>query len=192
MFRKKKIEVLYLYEAADEFVLGNLMMYQEKRLVSADQVKPDDLKELGSKDEAEKSEDEQQPAAEDISLLVARFKELLGDRVVDVKTSERLVDSPACLVSEDGQLSAHLDRMMRMMNKLTDLPKRVLELNPQHPLVGNLTRICQRDSRDPFLELACEQIFEGAMLMDGYLADPHKLVERMNSILADAAASKTG
>jgi molecular chaperone HtpG len=189
LFRKRGIEVLYLWDMADEFVLANLGKYADKPLVSADQVKPDDLKNVGSRPDAEKPEVAGKEAA--IGLLVARFKELLGDKVTDVRSSERLVDSPACLVSDDDQMSGHFEKMMRIMNKTTDLPKRVLELNPSHSLIRHLSELADKDLRDPFIDRACEQLFEGCMLVDGYLTDPHQLVERMNTILTEAAELKS-
>jgi molecular chaperone HtpG len=190
LFRKQGIEVLYLSDMADEFVLGALNKYQDKPLVSADQVKLDDLKGVGkTAAEAEKPEIAGREAA--IGIVIARFKELLGDRVTDVRSSERLVDSPACLVSDDGHMSGHFEKLMRIMNKETDLPKRVLELNPSHPLIRHLSELADKDLRDPFIDRACEQLFEGCMLVDGYLTDPHQLVERMNTILTEAAELKT-
>ncbi len=157
LLRKKGVEVLYLYDLADEFILDNFDKYKDKPLVSADQVKTEDLAELGDKSQPEP------PAAEqsDIGLLVARFKEILGDRVIDVRGSERLVDSPACLVAEDSQMSVHMDKMMRMMNKNAELPKRVMELNPRHSLVRNLARLVERDKDDPFVARAADAIVRG-------------------------------
>lgn len=190
LFRKKKIEVLYLTEMADEFVLSSLGKYKDHELVSADQVKLDDLKELGTK--SEDKQEEKQEAPDDIAPLIVKFKEILGDRVIDVRASERLVDSPACLVGDESQSSAHMDRVMRLMNKTADLPQRVLEINPRHQLIVDLTKLVSKHSDEPLVALACEQLFEGAMLVDGYLADPHRLVERMHQVLADAAAMKKG
>jgi molecular chaperone HtpG len=188
MFRKRSIEVLYLEEPADEFILSQLGKYKDKPLTSADQVKPEDLKDLGPQDEAK--EENKDAAAAEAKPLVERCKEVLGDRVVDVRVSERLVDSPACLVGDDDQMSLQMEKMMRMMQKSVDLPKRVLELNPTHPLVKNLEKIVARDPQDPLVARACEQLFEGCMLVDGYLADPHQFVERMHTILGDAVAVK--
>ncbi len=187
VFRKNNVEVLYLSEVADEFVLSSLAKYKETPLVSADQVKPDELQLDGTdKDDSESDKAKEQQAA-DIQPVVDRFKEILGDRVVDVRASERLVDSPACLVGDDSQLSGHMEKMMRMMQKTDELPKRVLELNPNHTLVKSLAQMLQRDAQDPFIDTACEHLFEGSMLLDGYLTDPHALVERMNQVLDEAA-----
>jgi len=189
LFRKRGIEVLYLDELADEFVLASLVKYQDKPLVSADQVKPDDVKELG-KPSDEPAKDAQ--AETDLQPVLARFKQILGDRVIDVRASERLVDSPACLVSDESHLSGHMDKVMRLMNKNAELPQRIFELNPRHSLLRHLARLVRANEKDPFIERACEQLFEGCMLMDGYLADPHKLVERMNQVLDEAAGLKAG
>ena len=126
-----------------------------------------------------------------VEPVIDRFKEILGERVVDVRISERLVDSPACLVGDDDQLSGHMEKMMRMMNKTDDLPKRVLEINAKHSLVKRLAELTSKDAKDPFVETACEHLFEGCMLLDGYLTDPHKLVGRMNQVLNDAASTKS-
>ena len=191
LFRKNGVEVLYLSDVADEFVLGGLGTYKEKPLVSADQAKPDDLKGLGDEDPGKKAE-EATKGDSDVELrpLVNRFKDLLGDRVIDVRISERLVESATCLVGDDNQSSAHVEKVLRMMNKTSDAPRRVLELNPAHALIKNLAQIVATDPKDSFVEAACEQLFEGALLIDGYLADPHRLVERMGSILESAASLK--
>jgi len=195
LFRKHGIEVLYLTDVADEFVLGNLMKYKDHDLVSADQAKTEDLKAAaGEKAESEEQKDDDAKKEEaektDISPLLARFKEILGEAVIDVRASERLVDSPACLVGDENQPSGHMERMMRMMSKNADLPRRVLELNPTHPLIEHLTQLAARDSSDPLIERACRQLFEGSMLLDGYLTDPHELVARMNAVLEDATSLK--
>ena len=190
VFRRKKIEVLYLPDPADEFVLGNWEQYKDKPFVSADQVKLDDLRDLGPS----ASETEATPAATaaETQTLMDCFKRLLGERVLDVRLSERLVDSPVCLVNEEGGVSAHWDKLMRHLHKTTDLPRRVFEMNPRHPLIQGLARRATADANDPFIADACEQLFEGAMLLDGFLTDPHRFVERMTSILTAAVKPSGG
>ena len=194
LFRKHQIEVLYLFEFADEFVLSSLGDYNDKKLVSADQAKTGDLKLEDTTDDekTDKSTDSAKEENPEIQPLVDRFKELLGDRVIDVRSSERLVDSPACLVGDDSQLSGHMEKMMRIMNKSGDLPKRVLELNPGHSLIKSLSQMISGNAKHPFVETACEHLYEGCMLLDGYLSDPHQLVERMNKVLDEAAELKIG
>ena len=85
-----------------------------------------------------------------------------------------------------------MDKMLRLLNKDSDLPKRVLELNPRHALIRQLERLEENTPGDPFVSRACEQLFEGAMLVDGFLSDPHRLVARMNEVLEEAARLKVG
>ncbi len=186
LFRKNNIEVLYLYDAADEFVLSALGKYKEKDLVSADHAKPEDLR-IGAGDADSRDDEAASKDATDVQPLIDRFKEILGDRVVDVRTSQRLIDSPACLIGDDKQMSSHMEKMMRMMNSTADVPKRVLEINANHPLMSHLSGLLADDASNPFVETACEHLFEGCLLMDGYLSDPHQLVERMNQVLTTAA-----
>lgn len=192
LFRKHDIEVLYLYDMADEFVLSSLGKYKEKELLSADHVKPEDLQLGDAKPDkdADQDRDTAKAADRDVQPVIDRFKEILGDRIIDVRVSERLVDSPACLVGDDNQLSGHMERMMRMMNKTEELPKRVLEINAGHSLIQQLAKLTSQDPQNAFVETACEHLFEGCMLLDGYLTDPHKLVGRMNDVLNDAAATQ--
>ncbi|MEM7232408.1 MAG: molecular chaperone HtpG [Planctomycetota bacterium] len=189
LFRKKGLAVLYLHEMADEFVLGGLDNYKDHKLVSADQVQPSDLQDLGdgAEEDKESDKDDSTPTAE-VGPLLERFKEILGDRVIDVRESERLVDSPACLVGDDSGMSGHMDKVMRLINKDAQLPKRVLEVNPKHGLIRDLAALVEKDAKDAFVERACEQLFEGSMLVDGYLTDPHELVRRMGEVLEEAAA----
>ena len=192
LFRKNNIEVLYLYDGADEFVLNALGKYKDKELVSADHAKPEDLKFGVNADQTNDDDPAEANEAMDSQPLIDRFKEILGDRVIDVKTSERLIDSPACLVGDDNQLSSHMEKMMRMMNQSDEVPKRVLEINPKHALLRHLSSLLAKEEANPFVETACEHLFEGCLLMDGYLADPHKLVERMNTVLTTAAEQQAG
>ncbi len=188
LFRKNNIEVLYLYDAADEFVLGSLGKYKDKDLVSADHAKPEDLK-IGDTVDSE-SQDGSAADEKDVQPLIDRFQEILGDRVVSVRASERLIDSPACLIGDDNQMSSHMEKVMRMMNPSDELPKRILEINPKHPLIQHLEGLLSANPTSPFVDTACEHLFEGCLLMDGYLTDPHKLVERMNQVLTTAAGQQ--
>lgn len=191
MFRKRKIEVLYLTDLADEFVLGNLGDFLGKKLISADQVQPGDLKGVGE-EPAEEPTSADASDRDDVQPLLARCKEILGDQVLEVRASARLVDSPACLVGDDQQPSGHVEKLMRRLNKNSEAPARIFELNPKHPLVRNLAGLVKANPQDAFVERALRQLFEGTLLVDGYLTDPHLLVERMVATLSDAAQAKSG
>ncbi len=191
LLRKRGVEVLYLFDIADEVVLGSVNRYKEKDILSADMVKLEDLEGVGDASEDKKDEGEQKEARETAGPLLERFCELLAERVTEVRFSDRLIDSPACLVNPDGS-TPHIEKIMRLMNKESELPKRVLEINATHPMIESLAALANKDKNDPFIATACEQLFEGALLTDGYLTDPHQLVTRMHEVLTEAASLKKG
>lgn len=186
LFRKKGVEVLYLYEPIDEFVMDALHTYKEFTLTPAELAKPEDLAKLP---DVEQTPEEAAPAPEKDALeaLLVRFKEILGDGVADVRATSRLTGSPCCLVNPDGHTTSSMDKIMRAMNHDTTVPKKVMELNPTHPLVRNLADLHQADPQDPFVEQAARQLFESALLLEGYLSDPHALVGRVQDLLSKAS-----
>jgi len=80
-----------------------------------------------------------------------------------------------------------MQKILQIMNKDTTIPKKIFEVNKDHPLIRNLLRIYKNDPKDPFITEATEQLFETALLMEGYLNDPHKLVRRMETILTKSS-----
>lgn len=185
MFRSKGLEVLYLYEPIDEFVLETLGTYKEKQLQAAEQVKPEDLDAFPDMDEAAKTQAPELSDADRSTLdaLLGRIKEILGERVTDVRVSARLTTSPAVLVSPDGSISSHMQKIMRTLQNETEPPQKAMELNPDHPLVRNLLAVYKKDPQDAYLSTAVEQLFESSLLLEGYLTDPYAMVERINSLL---------
>ena len=178
VFRRKGVEVLYLYEPIDEFVMDALREFDGCALVAAehaDMDKLDQFESLEKEDRPEALNDEQKST---LDKLIARFKEALGDAVTEVKTSARLSDSPVCLSNPDGQFTSSMDKIMRVMHKDSSIPKKVLEINPDHALVRNMLAIMEKDENDPFIEQAANQLYESALLLEGYLTDPHALVGR--------------
>jgi molecular chaperone HtpG len=85
-----------------------------------------------------------------------------------------------------------MQRLMRMMNKDETAPEKIMEINPDHPLARNLVTIYGADPKDPFIDQATEQLYESALLLEGYLADPHKMVGRINAILEQASGWYAG
>lgn len=184
IFRRKGIEVLYLYEPTDEFIMDSLREFKECKLVCAEQA---DLKKLGEFADAETAESTPEALSDDdaknFDELLKAIKEILGERVKDVRVSERLNDSPACLVSPDGSISSQMQKMMQYMAQDSTPPVKDFEINRDHPLCRNLLKIFKGNSSDDFLQKTVEQLFESALLQEGYLSDPHALVSRMNEIL---------
>ncbi|MBK1875533.1 molecular chaperone HtpG [Pelagicoccus mobilis] len=176
-FKARGLEVLFLYEPIDEYVMANLGQFEEKQLVSIDQ---GDIK----LDDAPKPEGE--ALSEDESKALCEWlKTAIGDRVKEVKVSDRLVDSPVMALSPDA-MSTQMRRMMRQMGQDNPLPVEVLfEINPRHELIKNLNT--QRASNEDLAKLIAQQSFDNALVAAGLMEDPKDMVARMYQILEQAA-----
>jgi molecular chaperone HtpG len=188
IFRAKGLEVLYLYEPVDEFIMDSIRTYKDLPLKSAEHVEAAELDPFeGSvpKSEAPELSTDETASMDD---FLKKIKELLGDRITEVRLSTRLTQSPSCLVSPDEHMTSSMQKIMRLVTKDTSIPKKALELNRDHALIRNLLSIYRRDAADPFIGRAVEQLYDSALLLDGYLADPHQMVARINDLLSDASA----
>ncbi|HWS76659.1 MAG TPA: molecular chaperone HtpG, partial [Quisquiliibacterium sp.] len=133
VFRKKGVEVLLLTDRVDEWMLSFLQEFDGKPLESVARGGLD----LGAlEDEAEKQEAAK--VADEFKDLVERVKGSLGERVKEVRVTNRLTDSPACLVSDEGEISGHLERLLRQAGQKAPDRRPILEVNPKHPLVARL------------------------------------------------------
>lgn len=185
IFKAREVEVLYLYDPVDEFVMTGIFDYRDKKFQSADQA---DLSELPAKTTEDKATEEI-PAEQkkELETLARRIKDILGDKVEDVRLSERLVASPAVLVSHDPAMSAHMQKMMYFLHKDVNIPRKILELNGRHRLIQHLQVIYQKNPIDPYLTKVVERLFESVLLLDGYLKDPHEMVDGIQELLADSS-----
>ena len=170
-FKAKGIEVLLMFDRIDEWMLGSLSEYGGKKLQN---VAKGEL----PLDEADKQKQEE--ASKDAEPLLKKLKDLLGERVGDVKVSARLTDSPSCLALSDYEMAPHLARLLREAGQ--DLPesKPTLEINPQHALLKRVeTEADEAKARDlAILLLEQAEISAGAQL-----PDPAAFVQRMNRAL---------
>ena len=189
-FRKKGIEVLFLYEPVDEFVMEGLHSYKDWEFKAAENAADDALDAFADKADAEKPA--AAPLSDDDSAsfdgLLARMKEILGERVTEVRVSHRLAQSPAVLVSPDGSMTSSMEKFLRVMQKDDSLPVKVLEVNRDHPLLRSLLRMFKADAQDQTLAGMVECLFDACLLQDGYLRDPQALAARSNALLEKAAA----
>ena len=190
LFRKKGIEVLYLFEPVDEFVMEGLGKYKEWDFKSAESAADDALTSFADKEAPEKESAAPLSEEDNVSFdkLLARMKEILGDKVKDVRVSHRLADSPAVLVSADGGMSSSMEKLLKVMQKDDSLPVKILEVNRDHPLLRNMLRMFKADGRDKTLAEMTQGLFDTSLLLDGYLKDPQALAARTNELLAEAAA----
>ncbi len=188
IFKRKGIEILYLYDPADEFIMSSITKYKDHDLKSVDQA---DLDKVDKLEDVESKEDKAEKLSKDDKLqfksLLSKMKDYLGENVTEVKISNRLQDSPACLVNTDNTMSSSMQKIMNIMNKDASIPKKIMEVNEDHVLIRNMLRVFKANSNDTFIKDATEQLYESALLLEGYLADPHKLVGRLNSMLAESS-----
>jgi len=188
IFNQRGLEVLYLYDAIDEFIMDSMKKYKDFDLVAAEQADIAELEKFESVDkDAPKAEELSDDDAAAFVDMLAAVKEILGERVEDVRESKRLKGSAACLVTPDGAMSSQMQKYLQIMTKDNTPPVRVMELNRDHALTRNLLRVFKSDRDDPFLKTTVEQLYESALLMDGYLNDPHAMVGRINSLLEQAS-----
>jgi len=173
-FKARNLEVLFCYEAVDEYVMNSVREFDGKKLTAADHadVKLSDL----PKPEGALSDD-------DTKKLTSWLKETLGDRVAEVKASDRLVDSPALALNADKFMSPHMRRMMKAMNKEgADSPLRVnLEINPRSAVMKRLFET--HTSAPEKAKLVAEQILDNALISAGLLDDATPMVARLYKIL---------
>jgi len=176
VFRKKGIEVLLLTDRVDEWLVSHLFDFDGKSLAS---VAKGDLDLSAVKSEAEGEEKQDAPSKEAAEALIGRLKESLKDQVKEVRVSQRLVDSPACLVADANDMSAHLARMLKQLGQSTPESKPILEVNVGHPLLKRM----ETEPEERFGELA-QLLFDQAVLLDGgQLTDPAGFVRRMNGLM---------
>jgi molecular chaperone HtpG len=187
LFRSKGLDVLYLFEPVDEFVLQSVGTFQEYPLKAAEHVDPAELEQFASTEE-ERTEKLSTDEEKSFDQLLKAMQDILGDRVTEVRTSKRLSSSPACLVNPESGISSQMQKIMHIMNKDSSIPKQILEINPNHPLSRNLLKVYSRNPEDPFVRQSTEHLFEAALLQAGYLADPHTLVNRTFNILEQASS----
>ncbi|WP_454688320.1 molecular chaperone HtpG [Achromobacter aloeverae] len=178
IFRKKGIEVLLLWERVDEWMLSYLREFEGKSLVSVAKGGLD-LDALADEEEKKRQADVQ----EEFKPLVERLKTALGDKVADVRVTLRLVDSPACVVVGQNDLSPNLLRMLKAAGQQAPDIKPTLEINPEHALVQRI-----RDAGDSDFGQWAELLLDQAMLAEGgQLSDPAGFVKRLNALLLKAA-----
>jgi len=174
-FKARGIEVLYLFEPVDEFVMSSLVKYADKDLVSADN-SDIELEEISSNKKKDILPDE------DIKTLCEWIKETLGDSVNDVSVSKRLVDSPVIALNADKVMTPSMRRMMKAMKRDMNVQNSVnLEINPGHELIKNLAGL--KDKDPDTAKLVTEQILDNALIAAGYLEDPREMVSRVYKIL---------
>jgi len=181
-FKNKGIEVLYLTDQIDDFMVTDMREYDGKTLKNISQGDIDGISDNDiSAPETSLSKEEQ-------SDILAFFKSQLKDRVSEVSESKRLVDSPCSLVTPKDGMTVQMEKMMKMMDKKFEGEKRNLEVNMGHPIIKNLSEILQKDKKHPFLKDSIEQLYENSLLIEGLLENPVQVLSRFQSFMESASA----
>ena len=181
VFQQKDIEVLLLSDRIDEWLMSHLMEHEGKQLQDVTKGSLD----LGDL-EGEEEKQEQEKIEEDFKDLVERIKDVVGEKVEEVRITHRLTDSPACLVVNDDEMGMQMRRILESAGQEVPATKRIFELNPKHPLVEKLK--AEQDS-ERFSDLTLV-LFDQSMLAEGgQLDEPSSYVQRLNNLLLELSGS---
>jgi molecular chaperone HtpG len=179
---KRGYEVLFMTDAVDEWAIEALREFDGTPLVSAVSA---DLK--IEQTDAEKAAQEEKSGA--LSGLLGAFKTILDDKVSEVRVSNRLTDSPVCLVVPTGGLSAYMERLLKAHERNVPDTKRILEVNPDHGLVRSLRALHEKDPGSAQLVDFVEVLYDQALITEGSpVADPQRFARRMTKLLESAAS----
>ena len=174
MYAEKNMEVLLLDDEIDEIIISSVPKYDEKELKSVNR--------SGAADEI--AEESDKDRAKELKPLIKRIKKILGDKVKDVKISNRLSDSPSCIVTDENDPTAQMQEIMRSMGQV-DMPniRPILEINPDHEIVKKL----KTKPKGKSFENISLLLYEQALIQEGgKLENPSEFVKRLNSIMAKA------
>lgn len=192
-FTKRGTEVLFLTDPIDEIALSTLGRYKEKEIVSVDSAEaklPAAKKEDAGETDADKPSVEPPGGFETVLRL---FREALSNEVADVRKSDRLADSPVCLVSPEGGAgySAQLQEVLSRTHAGFEAPKRVLEVNPDNALVRRLAELSANEQNHAFVRDCGRQLYTNALLLSGIAPDPQDLVNRTQQFMEELAGKRT-
>ncbi len=177
IFRKNEVEVLLLSDPIDEWVVNHLTEYSDKPLksVAKGALDLDNVVDEGEKDRRQKQ----------YGAILEKFKQILKDQVKDVRVTHRLTDSPACLVADENDIGANLERILKSVGQTAPEFKPILELNPDHPMISDL------DPNSEDVEDWAYVLFDQAALSEGaQIKEPAVYVRRVNQLLSGRIASK--
>jgi molecular chaperone HtpG len=190
-FRKRGVEVLLMTDPVDEFWIGRVGTVQSKELRSVTRGAADLSKIKAPEGEAEAEKPADSP---DAGALIALFRLALEGEVKDVRASDRLTDSAVCLVADAGDMDIHLERLLRQHKQLDAVSKRILEINPAHPLMRKLAADLAQAGGDPSVQPRLNEIahllLDQARIVEGERpADPAAFARRLASVLAGGSTA---
>ena len=183
-FRKRGLEVLYLDEPVDEWVIQGLQQYSDKEFQAVDAADLD----LGAEEEEVKLEGVGDEAKAETIELIDFLKKQLEGRVSDVVESKRLIDSPCVLVAAQGGMSQNMERLMKMADRDFEGSQRQLEINPKHDIIRNMAAVLKRDRDSAQLTDWAHFLVDFVLLGEGKVDDPQRIGRTLQSIMGAATA----
>jgi len=185
-FRARGVEVLLLSDTVDDFWLQMVPDFDGKAFQSITRGAADLGNIAGADDDKEATDTVPEGT---LTVLTTLIKEQLGDRVSDVRASDRLVDTAVCLVADDGAMDIHLERMLKAHNQFDGLSARVLEVNPAHSLIKNMAERAGADGAGAALSDTVELLYDQARILEGETPDdPAAFAARLSSAMTDGSS----
>jgi len=179
-FKEKDYEVLIMLDEIDDIIMTNLYDYKGKKVKS---VIKGDIK----LDKTEESEQTKKKYEKLIDLM----KEKLKDDVKDVRLSGRLKDSLCCLVAEEGDLDPQMEKIMKAMGQTIPGAKRILEINPSHPVIEAMNKIFEKNKQNEILAEYTSIIYDEALLLEGSKPkDPVTFAKNVTKLMVEAVKSE--
>lgn len=179
-FKARDLEVLYWIDPLDALIAPMVTEYGGKKLRNIDDADLD----LPEEKEDEAADTESQTPEFDFNVLLSRITEVLGDRVTDVRASKVLKDSPIRLVSPKDDMNRERGRLNRYFDKDYQVPKKIIEINRNHPLIANLARTLHNHSDSELVNLTIEQLYDSALVQEGLHPNPAEMLPRIQKLLA--------
>ena len=183
VFKKKEIEVLFMIEPVDEFILSGFGEYDKKSLKSIAQGDID----LGTEEEKKIADEQKKEASGKYKKLIKEVQDSLKDDVKEVRLSDRLTDSASCLVTDDGDMNPQMERIFAAMNQPVPETKRILELNPKHPVIETMNDLFAADKKNPKLADYSELLYDQALLTEGIaIKNPARFARLVTDLMVQA------
>ncbi|MDK9721243.1 MAG: molecular chaperone HtpG [Rhodospirillales bacterium] len=184
-FTAKGVKVLLLTDPVDEFWIRGIHDYQGKVFKSVAEAGAD-LSKLAGKDQEAKPEDAGKEEGGKLDALLALMKMVLGEGVKDVRRSDRLTESAVCLVAAEGEMSLHLERMLKAHKQMEMTPTRILEVNPKHPVILRMAGLAEEEGAEGRLRPRIELLLDQARIVEGDpLPDPHGFAKRLAAVMLE-------
>jgi len=186
-FAAKGVEVLLLTDAVDDFWIPAIGNFKDKEFKSVTRAGAEIERIENEGKEPSDEETKTGPDMTKIDALLAMFKLTLKEEVKDVRISERLTESAVCLVSDEGDLDLRIERMLKQQNQLDQVPKRILEVNPNHALLASLSETVGKKGAGKKVEDAAWLLLDQARIIEGeQIPDPSEFSRRLNQVMASS------